>query len=141
MGIEGLLSSRRYFAHGILNILTDLAKSFGNYGDISSQVEQRLIEQFGRQLKADVLVAPHHGSKTSSGVEFITAVAPQYVIFSAGYLNRWQMPVDSVVDKYQSEGVDTFNTALSGMIEVEISASGSHITEYRNGVWPYWFAN
>ncbi len=112
-------------------------------GDISSKVEKRLIAEysFKEQLTADVLVVPHHGSKTSSSTAFIEGISPQYAIFSAGFLNRWRMPVESVVNRYHQAGVATFNTAISGMIQIEMTAEPLNVKTQRTNFWPFWFAN
>lgn len=112
-------------------------------GDISKKTEQRLIkaDPTSTRLKSDIMVAPHHGSKTSSSSAFIQAVAPQTVIFSAGYLNRWKMPTAEVINRYHALGINTFNTANDGMIRIELSSAGSKVIRYRHELWPFWFAN
>ncbi|MEW6991162.1 DNA internalization-related competence protein ComEC/Rec2 [Colwelliaceae bacterium 6441] len=110
-------------------------------GDISRKVEQQLIHHSRQKINADILVAPHHGSKTSSSKAFIEAVSPEYAIFSAGFLNRWKMPVDSVVERYEQLNVKTLNTANKGMIRLEITPENIHVLTYREDIWPYWFAN
>ena len=114
-------------------------------GDISSKIERKLVAQYGvsesSKLKSTVLIAPHHGSKTSSSLSFIEAVKPDAVIFSAGYLNRWEMPVSSVVKRYRQAKVKTYNTANDGMVLVAFSNEEPHISRYRETVWPFWFAN
>src|SRR3546814_7149997 len=57
-------------------------------GDIERQAEARLLHVHENELKADVMIAPHHGSKTSSTADFVAAVAPQLVIFPAGWQDR-----------------------------------------------------
>lgn len=112
-------------------------------GDISKKIEQQLIQAYQPKntLKSDVLVVPHHGSKTSSSIEFINAISPQYAIFSAGYLNRWRMPVSHVVKRYQDKGVTTFKTANTGMIRFSFLSNQIKKQTYRHDFWPYWFAN
>lgn len=112
-------------------------------GDISSEIEKHLVTMHRESglLNADIIVAPHHGSKTSSSSTFINAVSPKYVVFSTGYLNRWKMPNKSVLQRYQDSGVKSLNTADSGMVSLEISPDDIHISEYRKHVWPFWFAN
>jgi len=123
--------------------ITDGNRSVLLTGDISAKVEKRLIAEYSSsgQLSVDVLVVPHHGSKTSSSTAFIEEVSPQYAIFSAGFLNRWRMPVESVVNRYHQAGVTTFNTAISGMIQIEMSAEPLKVKTQRTNFWPFWFAN
>lgn len=75
-------------------------------GDIERPVEIALLEQQKNNqgssaLKSDVMIAPHHGSKTSSSVEFISEVQPKLTVFTAGYLNRFRHPRPEVVARYE----------------------------------------
>lgn len=90
-------------------------------GDIEYSVEKALVNlhrQNQIDLSADFLIAPHHGSKTSSTSAFISAVSPQYSFVSAGYLNRWKMPAEDVVKRYQKLNIALINTAETGQISV-----------------------
>ncbi|WP_370241366.1 DNA internalization-related competence protein ComEC/Rec2 [Marisediminitalea sp.] len=109
-------------------------------GDIEASAEQTLITQLNRQtelglLNADVLLAPHHGSATSSTEAFINAVSPRYAIFSQGWLNRWGFPNPQVVDRYQRLNVTTINTSKTGYLRVDMGKSLT-IQQYRQiGPW------
>tara|TARA_B000000460_G_C21527022_1_gene398807 strand:+ start:101 stop:1438 length:1338 start_codon:yes stop_codon:yes gene_type:complete len=109
-------------------------------GDIEASAEQTLITQLNRQtelglLNADVLLAPHHGSATSSTEAFINAVSPRYAIFSQGWLNRWGFPNPQVVDRYQRRNVTTINTSKTGYLRVDMGKSLT-IQQYRQiGPW------
>ncbi|MDP7146748.1 MAG: DNA internalization-related competence protein ComEC/Rec2 [Pseudomonadales bacterium] len=83
-------------------------------GDIEAAVERELIKHWS--LSADVLVAPHHGSRTSSSAAFINAVDPTYVVFSSGYNNRFKHPDRAVRQRYQARGIHAYNTARSGPV-------------------------
>ena len=112
-------------------------------GDISAKVERVLLsnKEISTQLNVNILVAPHHGSKTSSSDVFIKQVSPSAVIFSAGFLNRWKMPMEKIVQRYQKHKVSVFNTAENGMIQLDISNNGIHVKPYRQSIFPYWFTN
>lgn len=112
-------------------------------GDISVKVEKQLLidKNTLEQLHSNVIVAPHHGSKTSSSDSFIQKVSPEYVIFSAGFLNQWHMPATTVVNRYKDNNVTIFNTAENGMVQLDIHPDGIHVKPYRQYFWPYWFAN
>ena len=71
-------------------------------GDIEAAQEARLVQawQGTDHLRADVLLVPHHGSKTSSTPEFLQAVAPQWALVQAGYRNRFGHPAAPVVARY-----------------------------------------
>jgi len=109
-------------------------------GDIPKQVEKRLINR-QEHLAADILIAPHHGSKTSSSIEFIKKVNPDAVVFSTGYNNHWKMPNSIVLQRYKQLGVPTFNTATDGMISFKIFDSTIEYSRYRHDIYPYWFSN
>jgi len=109
-------------------------------GDISVKVEALLMQKYP-QLQADVLVVPHHGSKTSSSAAFISQLKPELGIVSAGFLNRWHMPVMDVVNRYQANNVPLLNTAESGQIIVNFSETEITTQTYHDDLWPFWFAN
>jgi len=108
-------------------------------GDISHKVEGVLQRQ--ASIKSHVLIAPHHGSKTSSSRGFIGAVAPNMALFSTGHLNRWKMPNTDVLKRYQDAHINTLNTAEAGMIRVRFSRDNIRVEGYRLDIWPFWFAN
>ena len=86
-------------------------------GDIEQAVEQDLEVDFG---PVNLLVAPHHGSKTSSSIEFINAVNAKTVLFPAGYLNRYHFPNQQVIQRYQDSGAIRYNTADHGAILIQL---------------------
>lgn len=83
-------------------------------GDIEKYAENRLLSQKEYHLGATILVAPHHGSKTSSLSAFIKSVNPQYVLYPIGYRNRYHFPHANVVKAYQVIGAIQLNTAETG---------------------------
>ncbi|MDF1644346.1 MAG: DNA internalization-related competence protein ComEC/Rec2 [Pseudomonadales bacterium] len=85
-------------------------------GDIEASAEKELIKQYGKALKADILIVPHHGSRTSSTQAFIELVSPQQVIFSSGYKNRFHHPNTRVVDRYRANNSEMINTANAGAV-------------------------
>ena len=93
-------------------------------GDIEDEIEAKLIERDGARLASDLLVAPHHGSATSSSAAFIAAVQPRWVLYSAGFANRFGFPVDEVRERYRAAGVHEVNTADSGAIRFLLHRSG-----------------
>jgi competence protein ComEC len=74
-------------------------------GDIERDQEAQLVAAQGEGLRSDVLVVPHHGSRTSSSPAFIDAVRPKIAVFQAGYRNRFGHPALDVVERYRSRGV------------------------------------
>ncbi len=74
--------------------------------DIEREQELRLAGRLGDALRADVLVVPHHGSRTSSTPLFLAAVRPRLAVMQAGYRNRFSHPAAEVVARYRDTGVD-----------------------------------
>jgi competence protein ComEC len=108
-------------------------------GDISQKVEARLMQRYPK-LKTDVLIVPHHGSKTSSSEKFIAQLRPKVAIVSAGFLNRWRMPVTEVTKRYHQYSVQLLNSAESGQIVINFSEKGMFRQSYHSELWPFWFA-
>ena len=108
-------------------------------GDIEAPVERQLLQTSQRQLRADVLVVPHHGSKTSSSSAFIRAVAPQLAVFSHGYRNRFGHPHPRVLARYRRLQVAALTTADSGAVQVRAQggrpAAASTWRERRRYYW------
>ncbi|MBD1389651.1 DNA internalization-related competence protein ComEC/Rec2 [Neiella sp. HB171785] len=105
-------------------------------GDISRGVESQL-----RAADVDVglLIAPHHGSKTSSSRQFIELVSPQIAVFSAGFRNRWQLPNELVAERYQQFAITTYASSEYGMMR--FTAAGEHwqMTPFCQLIWPSWY--
>ena len=74
-------------------------------GDIEREQEAALVAMQPAALRADVLVVPHHGSKTSSTPTFLAAVQPKVAVFQAGYRNRFGHPAPEVVERYRALGI------------------------------------
>ncbi|QBX70854.1 DNA internalization-related competence protein ComEC/Rec2 [Aeromonas hydrophila] len=102
--------------------------------DIERQAEQRLLALEGEGLASTLLVSPHHGSRTSSTAPFVAAVAPRYVVHSAGFMNQWGFPRPEVVARYQE--AHQWVTGLDGEILVEPAPGGLLIRAEREaGPW------
>lgn len=82
-------------------------------GDIERAQEARLVAD-GARLRSDVLLVPHHGSRTSSTAPFLDAVAPQVAVIQAGHLNRFGHPVAEVLDRLKARGVAVIDTPSCG---------------------------
>ncbi|MFN4003981.1 MAG: DNA internalization-related competence protein ComEC/Rec2 [Hylemonella sp.] len=82
-------------------------------GDIERAQEQRLLAA-DAPLRADVLLVPHHGSKTSSSPDFVQAVAPRWALVQAGYRNRYGHPAPEVVARYAQQGSTVIDSASCG---------------------------
>lgn len=90
-------------------------------GDIEKLAENYLVAKYGQLLKADVLIVPHHGSKTSSTLAFIKAVAPTQAIISYAFDNRYHFPHAKTLTTLQHEGATIYNTSDCGMVSVKLN--------------------
>jgi competence protein ComEC len=82
-------------------------------GDIEQPQEARLLAT-GAPLKADVLLVPHHGSKTSSSAAFLDAVQPQIALLQAGYRNRYGHPAVPVLQRYAERHIRVVDSPHCG---------------------------
>jgi len=107
-------------------------------GDIEKPTENSLLEHEKEALLATVLIAPHHGSRSSSGLAFVNAVHPRDVLIPVGYQNRYHFPAASVLKRYQDEGAQIFSTAKQGAIRLWMSSNGlieSKTSYHRRHYW------
>ena len=89
-------------------------------GDIPASVERAIVSD-QPCLGVDVLIAPHHGSGTSSSAGLVKASSPSYVIFAAGFNNRWGFPLESVVNRWHRVGSKTVVTGQTGAVTVRFT--------------------
>ena len=106
--------------------------------DIETAAESWLVETYGNQLKAKVLISPHHGSKTSSTFEFLQAVQPVYVLIPAGYRNQFGHPHQEVLDRYEQIKAQWLNTADSGAISLGVKEGLWQVQSLRATESKYW---
>lgn len=107
-------------------------------GDIEKQVESRLIDTIPHKLAAQVLVAPHHGSKTSSSEDFIDAVGAEIVIFPVGYRNRFGFPKQDIISRYEARQTKILNTALDGALLFRFIDQDMDVISYRQQSLRFW---
>jgi len=108
-------------------------------GDIERHAEAALALAHGEALRADVLLAPHHGSRTSSTPAFLQAVNPRLVVFPVGYRNRLKHPHPEVVERYESFGSRMYRTDRDGAVTLTISPHGAiTVTPHRAVYRRYW---
>jgi len=93
-------------------------KSFLFAGDIMAEAERELVSIAGDDLKSTILIAPHHGSKTSSTVPFLNKVEPEHVIISSGWKNSFRFPHPSVVKRFKERGYGVYRTDSHGALTI-----------------------
>ena len=108
--------------------------------DIERRAESELSLTYTERLRSDVLIVPHHGSKTSSSHGLLANVAPNVAIYSSGYLNRYRFPRPEVVDRYSALGIKQLSTAESGHIRLRFDQTGLKPApiSYRQQNTRYW---
>lgn len=107
-------------------------------GDIERAAEAGLVEAYGERLASSVLIAPHHGSKTSSSREFLRRVGPAWVLIPAGHMNRFGFPHPSVLARYREQGARWLSSAESGAISVKSRDGELEIAAERRRQARYW---
>jgi competence protein ComEC len=106
-------------------------------GDIERSSEGTLSQKES-SLKSDVLLVPHHGSRTSSTAAFIAAVSPRWAVVPVGYRNRFGHPNREVMERYRDAGADIVRTDLSGAVRVHLGARDAQVTTERARQARYW---
>ena len=106
-------------------------------GDIEREQEAALLAASRDVLRSDVLIAPHHGSKTSSTAAFLDAVQPRVAVFQAGYRNRFGHPAPEVLLRYRERGIALAITPECGAWLWQASAPDTG-TCYRDSARRYW---
>lgn len=109
-------------------------------GDIEQKVEDRLLQRNSDVLAADILIAPHHGSTSSSSMDFIEAVAPRVVIFAAGYRNRYRFPKQQIIARFAMLGSNMYSSGQTGAIRIAVHPrlGIAAVESYRDSHRKYW---
>jgi len=110
-------------------------------GDIEARSEQELLARAHDQLRADVLVVPHHSSRTSSTEDFIDAVQPRWAVLPVGYRNRFGHPREAVVERYRASGAQMLRTDSAGAVLVRLDGEGISVQPYRGLKRRYWYSD
>lgn len=111
-------------------------------GDISARIEKTLIELAEQNLidlRADVLMSSHHGSKYSSSLEFLRSVNPKLVVHTAGVNNRFGFPTVEVTQRVNQIGARQISTSELGEITLSLSEPNHWQASYQLGLLtPFW---
>jgi competence protein ComEC len=106
-------------------------------GDIEREQEAWLLAERPERLESDVLVAPHHGSRTSSTARFLDAVRPGVAVFQAGYRNRFGHPAPDVLERYRERGIATVASPACGAWRWTGVEAGQGVCQ-RDAAGRYW---
>ncbi|MBN1626307.1 MAG: DNA internalization-related competence protein ComEC/Rec2 [Deltaproteobacteria bacterium] len=105
-------------------------KSFIFPGDIESQGERNVVKNCGYNLDSDVLLAPHHGSKTSSTVPFLDAVTPEISVISCGKGNSFGFPHAEAIKRLKDTGSEIIGIHESGAVRISVKEDGLRIKKF-----------
>ncbi|NWG39922.1 MAG: DNA internalization-related competence protein ComEC/Rec2 [Hydrogenophilaceae bacterium] len=100
--------------------------------------ELEMTERVAEELSSTVLMAGHHGSRTSSIDEFVNLVKPEYVIYSNGWKNRFGHPHPDVMARFRELGSNPHRTDYQGWIKLVFSNEGVSIEHWRDRHVRYW---
>ena len=127
----------------VLKVTSAAGRSALLAADIEADVERQLL-QLGQLeqrdpawLRADILIVPHHGSKTSSTEPFLDAVRPRVAVFQVGYRNRFNHPHPTVFERYRLRNIELSRSDEDGAARMEVSADVS-IERFRQTHARYW---
>ena len=121
----------------VLKITTD-SGSVLIPGDIESRAEAELVARAGARTRSTLLVAPHHGSRTSSSETFLDAVQPEAVAFTAGYRNRFGHPKEEILARYRARNIDMLRSDRDGALIVEFMYGKMELGRWRAKEKIYW---
>ncbi len=115
----------------VLHITTATQQTILLTGDIEKKAEKQLLIDFPN-LTADVLQVPHHGSRTSSSLDFLKQIKAEIALFSYGYRNRFRHPSKRVISRYKKMKVKLYNTS-NGAIDIKSNMTNNSfsVKEYR----------
>jgi competence protein ComEC len=114
------------------------ARSILLAADIEAAQEEQLLSAAPAKLRAEVLLAPHHGSGTSSTPDFLLAVRPALGVFQVGHRNRYRHPKAEVYERYGDFAIGRLRTDESGAVMLDFGAA-TGAREYRREHARYWY--
>jgi competence protein ComEC len=107
--------------------------------DIEAPDEAALLQRYPGKLAADVLLMPHHGSKTSSTPAFLQAVGAPQAVIPVGYRSRFGHPKAEVLARYEAMGTNIWRTDRDGAVRIVLGGSGLALSGWRHEHRRYWF--
>jgi competence protein ComEC len=99
-------------------------------GDIKARAEYELASMVGSKLKSTILLAPHHGSKTSNTEPFLEKVTPEVVVISSRWKSRFGFPHPLVLKRYKATGCRVLETAQNGAVSMRTDGRTLTIRPY-----------
>jgi competence protein ComEC len=122
---ENSLKARVNNDHSLVLKLTHGSNSFLLTGDIEIPVERDILES-DQNIRSRILKSPHHGSRSSSSLEFLERVMPEIIVISVGNRNTYGFPHQESLENYQHIEAEIYRTDHHGAVEIE--SDGYQIT-------------
>lgn len=109
-------------------------------GDIEASIEHRLLRRQPERLAADVVVAPHHGSLSSSSEALVNHSGATHVLFARGWANRYGFPRAEITARWANAGSLIHDTALAGTLSFAFQSDAGLLgpVAYRRASKRYW---
>lgn len=107
-------------------------------GDIGEVIERELVRRDPAAVRADVVLAPHHGSAGSSDPAFVAATGARLVLVANGYRNRFGHPKPQIVARWQHAGAEVLSTETGGALRVWLEEGGPVVRERRHSRARLW---
>lgn len=108
-------------------------------GDIETEAETQLVQHWRKQLKADILQVPHHGSNTSSSSLLLRTVEPNEAISSSARFSQWHFPSPKVTARYRAQNIHWHDTAHAGEVIMTAKTDNWRINELKTQLNPRWY--
>lgn len=111
-------------------------------GDIERPAEDELLAS-GIRGPLSLIVAPHHGSRSSSTPAFVDALRPHAVVYAAGFANRFGFPHAAVQARYRAIGAEAYRSDADGLVRFAFTPQGQRggATRYRDAHVQFWRAD
>ena len=100
-------------------------------GDIGQVVEREMTRRDPESVRADLVLAAHHGSRGSSDPSFVAATGAGHALFSVGYGNRFNHPDGQVVERWEQSGAQVLSTATGGALRLRLAEGGIAAEQHR----------
>ncbi|WP_318462391.1 DNA internalization-related competence protein ComEC/Rec2 [Photobacterium leiognathi] len=107
-------------------------------GDIDAIAELMLVK-YAPRLTADIVLVPHHGSKTSSTNTFLDHVKPSLALVSTGIFNSWNLPSKTVKERYQQRNIQWLSTGRVGQITINVDDESYQVRTQRSMTATQWY--
>ena len=104
-------------------------------GDIEKSSEYLLAETVGQDLQSTLLLAPHHGSNSSSTYPFIKMVSPEFTVYSTERYSRYNLPHPKVKKRYRDFGIKQLHTGCLGQINYDLTDMSYTFERQRQHIW------